>query len=247
LPQQKSSIVPARGRGPRRLGLRACRPLGKLGSRSARVSRAGASGRGSAPLLTWATTLVDRKTCGADSSWLTRSLPKHDAAITVRPRNGASRKSLVPYGPVNFRSQMPVPRRLSNSRCAVRGPRTSSSRHTLSRARRIAAEELLSAQAGEGSAPPLSRFNIAGLGFSPERIMGSDSLISFVFLCVLCGSGSSLPAHKRPSNPANPFHLFDLARLFHPLQGVVNRRHHMLVFVQVIPHLRQTVPHLGRR
>jgi hypothetical protein len=32
-------------------------------------------------------------------------------------------------------------------------------------------------------------------------------------------------------NPANAFHFPDLARFFHALQCIVNRRHHMLVFV----------------
>src|SRR5579859_7999197 len=51
----------------------------------------------------------------------------------------------------------------------------------------------------------------------------------------------------RSSYPANPVHFSDLSRLFHSLQGVVNRRHHMLVFVQVISHFCHAVSHLGRR
>src|SRR5579859_2867237 len=46
---------------------------------------------------------------------------------------------------------------------------------------------------------------------------------------------------------SNPLHFPDLARFFHSFQCVVNRRHHMLVFPQVISHLCHAVPHLGRR
>jgi hypothetical protein len=90
---------------------------------------------------------------------------------------------------------------------------------------------------------------ICGEGFFAPR---SSAQIRGKWGCISDDGDSArcrrlLRAYKRSPYPANPLHLVNLARLFHAFQRIVNRRHHMLVFPQVISHLSHAVPHLGRR
>ena len=81
-----------------------------------------------------------------------------------------------------------------------------------------------------------------GLGMASRFKKGHFRLSPLLLCPFLCGplfpsvvKGLSPAAHKRPAQSSNALHFLDLPCVAHPLERVVNRRHHVRIFFQVIP------------